>query len=299
MALTQSRHVARLLEAAEPGLLVELVPIRTSGDEGGPAPRPSAPDDKSRFTKEIEEALLREDADIAVHSAKDVPGEIPTGLVLLESPERGDARDALCGAHSLEALPWGATVGTGSVRRRSQLLARRPDLRVEPLRGNVDTRLRRLAEGRFHALVLGTAGLRRLGLSDGAPLATEVMTPAPGQGALLLEGRAGDARVAELAARIRDPEASRTLAAERALVSVLEATCHTPVGAHAELGSGELVLSAFVGLPDGSRWIRDRARGSLEDPEALGREVARRLESAGASEVLAEAEALAPAGTLG
>lgn len=266
---------------------VELVPIETSGDVRGSA---GGPDDKSRFTKEIEDALLREEIDLAVHSAKDVPSALPRGLRIVGVPERADARDALCGAASLEALTEGAVVGTSSLRRRAQLLARRPDLRVEDLRGNVDTRLRRLAEGRYDALVLAAAGLDRLGRDDGVPLAEDELTPAGGQGCLALEARMDDERAAELGAAITHRPSVERLTAERALVAALDASCRTPLAAHAVVDGDSLVLSSFVGLPDGSVWIRDSLRGSASDPTALGRALAERLLAAGADDVLRAAE---------
>jgi hydroxymethylbilane synthase len=276
LALAQANAVAERLGDAE------IVPITTSGDRGSPA-------DKSRFVKEIEEALLAGDVDLAVHSAKDVPGALPAGLSIVGVPQRADPRDALCGAASLASLPEGAAVGTASVRRRAQLLALRPDLDVRELRGNVDTRLRRLADGDFDAIVLARAGLERLDRSDeGVPLAE--LVPAPGQGCLALEARSDDAATIEAAAELTDREALVALTAERALVTALDATCHTPIGAHA-VGDGDaLRLTAFVGLPDGSHWIRDQLDGDPGDPVALGREVAERLEAAGARDVLAAAE---------
>jgi hydroxymethylbilane synthase len=282
LALAQARWVAERLEGE-----VELVPIRTAGDERrGPAPETS---DKARFVKEIEEALLAGEIDLAVHSAKDVPGELPDGLAIVGVPARADARDALCGAGSLAELAEGAVVGTASVRRRSALLALRPDLRIQELRGNVDTRLRRLADGAYDAIVLACAGLHRLGRDDeGVPLAE--LVPAPGQGCLALEARAADEAVVAAAAALTDTRAQTALTAERALVAALGASCHTPVGAHAEPLGETLRLTAFVGLPDGSHWIRDTLEGSPNDPVALGAEVADRLAAAGAGEVLAAAE---------
>jgi hydroxymethylbilane synthase len=276
---------------------VEIVPITTSGDERrAPGDERRATGDKSRFVKEIEEALLREEIDLAVHSAKDVPGELPDGLAIVGVPARADPRDALCGAASLEALAEGARVGTSSLRRRSQLLARRPDLRVEELRGNVDTRLRRLAGGDYDALVLAAAGLARLGRDEGTPIDADAMVPAPGQGCLALEGRAGDDGLAELAAAITDRSALTALTAERALVASLDATCNTPLAAFAETTGGPLRLTAFAGLPDGSHWISDSLEGDPADPAALGRAVAGRMLAAGAADVLAEAERAAAAG---
>jgi hydroxymethylbilane synthase len=290
LALAQSGAVAERLRAARPGLEVTLVPLRTSGDEGV-HPAPDALGDKSDFVKEIEEALLDGRAELAVHSAKDVPGSIAEGLAIVGVPERADPRDALCGSGSLAALPPGASVGTSSLRRRAQLLAVRPDLEVRELRGNVDTRLRRLAEGAHHAVVLAAAGLERLGLAAGhAPLPLAEMTPAPGQGCLALEARADDADTAALASTLTDPDALACLTAERALVSGLEATCRTPIGGYASLREGALTLEAFAGLPSGEEWVRDALGGDATDPAALGRAVAERLLSAGAREILDQAE---------
>jgi hydroxymethylbilane synthase len=283
LALTQARHVAALLDAE-----VELVEITTSGDRG-------AVGDKARFVKELEQALLDERIDLAVHSAKDVPSELPDGCSIVGVPARADARDALCGGGAtLRDLPAGALVGTASVRRRSQLLARRPDLRVEELRGNVDTRLRKLAEGRYDAIVLAVAGLERLGRAEeGQPLALDELVPCPGQGCLVLQARSGDERVAAAAGAVTDPVALRALTAERALVGALDATCNTPVGALATERDGALHLRAYVGLPDGSHWIADALDADPARPAALGEEVAQRLLAAGARELLAEAEAQA------
>ena len=319
LALAQTRTVASLLEAAEPGLAVELVTVRTSGDErptsGPPAPGDSAPpalppspaelaaagrpSDKSRFVKEIEDALLDGRADLAVHSAKDVPGELPDGLAIVGVPARADARDALCGgAPSLSELPGGARVGTSSLRRRAQLLAARDDLEVDDLRGNVDTRLRRLAEGHFDAVVLAAAGLMRLGRPEGEPIALAEMTPAPGQGCLALEALADDDHTAELAARLTDRAALVRLTAERTVTAALEASCQTPIGVHAQLSEhgDRLTLDSFVGLPDGGARIRERAEGAAEAPSEVGRVAADRLLSAGAAELLAQAEEARPVG---
>ena len=231
--------------------------------------------------------------DLAVHSAKDVPSELPDGLAIVGVPERADARDALCGAASLVDLAEGAAVGTASLRRRAALLALRPDLDVRELRGNVDTRLRRLAEGDFDAIVLARAGLERLGRGDaGEPIDVEHVVPAPGQGCLALEARADD-DVAEAAGTLTDRDALTCLTAERALVQALEASCHTPIGAHAVTTEGALRLCAFVGLPDGSQWIRDELEGAATEPAALGAAVGERLLAAGAGELLAEAERVA------
>jgi hydroxymethylbilane synthase len=274
LALAQAGWVAERL-----GDEAELVEISTQGAVG----------DKSRFVKAIEEALLTGSVDMAVHSAKDVPGHLPDGLAIVGVPERADPLDALCGAGSLDELAEGAAVGTASVRRRAQLLAARPDLDVRELHGNVDTRLGRLADGDFDAIVLAHAGLARLGRAD-AGTALPALVPAPGQGCLALEARGGDEAMAAAAAAITDPEALAALTAERALVTALDATCNTPIGALATLSGAALRLSAFVGLPDGSHWIRDSLDGDAGDPVALGRAVAERLEAAGARELLAQAE---------
>ena len=282
LALAQAGWVAERLEGD-----VELVPIRTSGDER--RAHATETSDKARFVKEIEEALLAGDIDLAVHSAKDVPGDLPEGLAIVGVPERADPRDALCGASSLDELAEGALVGTASIRRRAALLALRPDLRIHELRGNVDTRLRRLEEGAFDAIVVACAGLARLGRDEsGVPL--DDVVPAPGQGCLALEARADDEDVAAAAGALTDTAALTALTAERALVTALGASCNTPVGAHAEPLGDALRLTAFVGLPDGSHWIRDTLEGSSGDPAALGTEVAQRMSAAGAAELLAAAE---------
>jgi hydroxymethylbilane synthase len=279
LALAQARLVAGALRDE-----VELVPIETAGDGAR-----GAATDKSRFVKEIEEALLAGDIDLAVHSAKDVPSELPAGLAIVGVPPRADAHDALCGAASLSKLPEGAAVGTSSLRRRAQLLALRPDLDVRQLRGNVDTRLRRLAEGRFAAIVLAQAGLDRLGRTgEGTRLAE--LVPAPGQGCLALEARAEDERAAAAAAALTDRAALTCLTAERSLVAALGATCRTPIGAHAEVADGALRLAAFAGMPDGSHWIRDVREGDPEEPTRLGRAVGERLVAAGGRELLDAAE---------
>jgi hydroxymethylbilane synthase len=262
---------------------VKLVEVKTSGDRGVRG------GDKSRWVKEIEEDLLEGRADIAVHSAKDVPGELPAGLSIVGVPARADARDAICGAPGLAAIPEGAVVGTSSLRRRSQLLAARPDLSIQDLRGNVDTRLRKLRERQYDVIVLAKAGLERLGVDDGDAVAVDTLTPAPGQGCLALEARSDDEEIAALAQGVTDRIALIELTAERAVVAALDATCETPVGAHARLGDDGLSLSAYVGMPDGSAWIRDRLAAGDEDPSALGRELADRLLSAGAGELLAAA----------
>jgi hydroxymethylbilane synthase len=279
LALAQSGMVAAALRAAWPELDVELIVIRAGA-------RASA-QDKSRFVKDIEDVLLAGDADLAVHSAKDLPGDIPHGLAIVAVPERADPRDMLCGAASLDGLARRATVGTASLRRRAQLLAVRRDLQVPDLRGNVDTRLRRLREGAFDAIVLAAAGLSRLDVQVGVPLAADLMVPAPGQGCLALEARVGDERVHTLARALDDEPSRRQLLAERTVARRLGADCQTALGAHARpTAEDALRLTAFVGLPDGTCAIRAALTGSARAPEALGTAVADILLAKGAGRVL-------------
>jgi len=265
----------------------EIVPIKTSGDQS------AAPvGDKSRFVKEIEDALLAGEVDVAVHSAKDVPGTLPEGLVIGAVPEAEDPRDALVGSGSLDELAEGAAVGTSSLRRRSQLLAIRPDIEVRPLRGNVDTRLAKLASGDHHAIVLALAGLRRLGREReaAAVLDPRRFVPAPGQGMLALELRAGDARAAAAVAPLDHELSRRRLECERAVVARLDASCHTPVGASSEIANGRLHAFAYVGLPDGTEWITDAVEGAAGEPVTTGTLLAERMLAAGAGDLLRRAE---------
>jgi hydroxymethylbilane synthase len=227
-----------------------------------------------------------------VHSAKDLPGEEVEGLEIVAVPGREDPADAWIGAgESLEDAPEGARVGTVSLRRKAQLLAARPDLRVLDLHGNVDTRLRKLAEGDYDAIILAAAGLRRLGRENeiGFRVPTLRMVPAAGQGALAVQVRVGDEETAEIARGINDEVAFAQLHAERACFKRLDASCSTPIGVHAELHGGGLRIGAFVGLPDGSEWIRDELDAAIVDPEAAGTELAERLLGAGAADLLARA----------
>jgi hydroxymethylbilane synthase len=293
LALAQANMVAGLLGDCE------IVPIATRGDSDSERPAPDT--DKSRWVIELEDALTAGEIDLAVHSAKDVPGELAPGLALLGAPARAAAEDVLCGVAGLEALGEGARVGTSSIRRVAQLRAVREDLDVVTLRGNVDTRLRKLADAGegLDAIVLAHAGLQRLGLESevGGVLDAERFVPAPGQGALALEGRADDERVREAVGAIADADAFACLLAERALARELGASCHTPLGAYAvPAGCGCLNLRAWVGLPDGSAWVSDELIGGFYDPEALGQRVAERMRAAGAGDLLARAEAMAGAG---
>jgi hydroxymethylbilane synthase len=244
----------------------------------------------------VERALLDGEAEIGVHSAKDLPAELTEGLMLAAVPSREDPRDAWIGVGaSLDEVPEGASVGTASLRRRAQLLAARPDLQVSELHGNVDTRLRKLAEGELDAIVLAVAGLRRLGRGDEISFAipTESMTPAAGQGSLLLQIRDGDEATLRAADAIVDETSLRELTAERTVVSLLHATCNSPLGVHAETDprADQMRIEAFVGLPDGSEWLRDQVEGDPAEPTLLGAELAKRLLDTGARDLLDRAEA--------
>ena len=277
LALTQARWVADRLGGAE------LVTATSDGEPG----------DKSRFVRGVERLLLAGEAELGVHSAKDLPGTMPEGLEIAAVPEREDPADVWIGAgDSLQEVPEGARVGTASLRRRAQLLAARPDLRLSELHGNVDTRLRKLEEGELDAIVLAAAGLRRLGREAeiGFPLPTDLMLPAAGQGALALQVRSEDEETGEAAAAIGDLKAMRELTAERTVVALLEATCASPLGAHARVLDDRIAIDAFVGLPDGSEWLRDRVEGDAEQPALAGAELVQRLLGAGAHELLDRAE---------
>ena len=281
LALAQARLVAEALGGAE---IIEV----SSGD--------GEPGDKERFVRGVGQAVLDGEADLAVHSAKDLPGERPDELRLVGVHGRPDPADAYVGeAPSLDQVPAGARIGTASLRRRSQLLALRTDLELVELHGNVDTRLRKLSEGEFDGIVLAAAGLRRLGREAEIAFSfgLEELTPAAGQGSLALEARRGDSVAAPRAAGISDHDALVELTTERAAVATLGATCHTPVGICARLGSQELVVLGFAGLPDGSEWVRDRVAGDPEQPAELGRALAERMLAAGAGELLERSEALA------
>jgi hydroxymethylbilane synthase len=279
LALAQARWVAARLDAS--GTPFQIVEITTLGDRG------TAVQDKSRWVSELERALLDGRIDVAVHSAKDVPTELPEGLELVAVPARADARDAICGAARLTALAPGSAIGTSSIRRAAQIRALREDLSVVELRGNVDTRLRKLAEGQVDALVIAMAGLQRLGRAEEAGGTIDEFVPAAGQGALALEARAG-AIAPEVLALVNDPSTLAAVDAERQLVHALGASCNTPVGAHAHfLDDGRLQIDGWVGLPDGSAWLRDSVAG---DPVGIGLECAERMLAAGAAQLLAQAE---------
>ena len=283
LALWQANWVRQQLAALGHDSRIEI--IKTTGDivTGVPLAQVGA---KGLFTKEIEEALLDGRADLAVHSLKDLPTELPAGLVMAATPSREDARDAVVGMR-LADLPHGAMVGTSSLRRSAQLRKLRPDLRLEPVRGNLDTRLRKLDGGHYQALVLAAAGLKRLGWAERIAeiLEPEVVCPAVGQGALAIETAAAGA--AWQACRALDHASTRAaVTAERALLGALGGGCQVPIGAHATVTAGRLHLMAVVVSPDGKDLVRDSADGVAEDAARIGSELGQELLAAGADRIL-------------
>ncbi len=291
LARWQADHVARLLQELNPDPPeVGQQIIHTKGDKILDVPLAQV-GGKGLFVKEIEQALARGEIDLAVHSIKDVPTELLGGLTLSCIPEREDPRDALVSrAGLLDQLPAGAVVGTSSLRRRCQLLGRRPDLQVRDLRGNVDTRLNKLLAGDYDAILLAAAGLRRLGLAQRITetLPPEVMIPAVGQGALGIEVREGDDAVQALLAPLHHAPTATCVAAERALLARLEGGCQVPLAAHATLQGGRLSLEALLGHPSGQPLLRERGEGAADDPGGLGRAVAERLLARGGDRILRE-----------
>lgn len=284
LALAQSGQVAARVEAANPGVTVELLHVVTEGDRIQDRPL-AAIGGKGLFVKEIEAALLDGRADFAVHSMKDLPGQLPEGLAVVCVPSRESPWDLLvtADARPLAELPEGARVGTSSQRRAVQLRARRPDLRIEMLRGNIDTRLRRLREGAFDAVVLAEAGVRRLGLDAAGIQLQGEMIPAVAQGALALEARVGDEAVARLLAPLHDPVTALETTAERSVMIALSGSCVTPLGALARLaGDGAaLRLDGFLAREDGSAWTTasrdERFDGTATAARALGGALAEEL----------------------
>ena len=289
LALWQAEHVAALLRAAHPGLTVELVPMTTQGDRvqdralaevGG----------KGLFVKELEVAMQQGRADIAVHSMKDVPSELPPGFCITAALPRANPRDAFISRKyaSFAALPEGARVGTSSPRRQAQLRHARRDLRLELLRGNVDTRLRRLDEGGLDAILLACAGLERLGIGHHVTeqLDLELSLPAVGQGVIGIECRADDDASRSALAALHHEDTFTRLRAERAFAATLGGSCHSPIAAHATLDQGLLTVRGFIGAPEGDETYRDRISGAPADAESLGRALAARMQSSGAEALL-------------
>ena len=289
LALWQAEHVAALLRRAHAGLEVELVPMVTQGDRIQDRSL-AAIGGKGLFIKELETALEERRADIAVHSMKDLPGDLPLGLGIAAVLERADARDALLtgSGAALAALPRGARVGTSSLRRQAQLLAARPDLKITTLRGNVDTRLRRLDAGDMDAIVLACAGLIRLGLESRitARLDPAICLPAVAQGAIGIECRSADLRTLKLVTVLNHEATRIAVDAERAFAHRLGGSCQSPIAAHARLEARHLMLDGMVAEPDGSRLLRDAMTGSIDDPAGLGARLAERILAAGAGPLL-------------
>lgn len=290
LALWQANWVKSELERLHKGLSCELLVIKTKGDKILDVPLAKV-GGKGLFVKEIEEALLDGRIDLAVHSMKDMPADLPAGLKIGAIPEREDPRDALVAKNGLtfEKLPPGARVGTSSLRRSAQLLAKRPDIQIETLRGNIDTRLRKVTEGDLDAIILAAAGLKRLGLGEHITecLDPTLMLPAVGQGALCIESRENDERIDAALAPLNHPATRVTVLAERAFLNTLEGSCQIPVGAFAETDGKRLTLRGLVAEVDGSRLLMETDSAESEQNEALGVAVAERLKEAGAAEILA------------
>ena len=289
LAMWQAEHVQGLLRSAHPALPVELVPMSTQGDRvldralaevGG----------KGLFVKELEIAMQQGRADIAVHSMKDVPSELPPGFAIVAALPRANPLDAFISRRyaRFADLPQGARVGTSSPRRQAQLRSARPDLVLELLRGNVDTRLRRLDEGGLDAILLACAGLERLGIAHhvSEQLGLDLSLPAVGQGVIGIECRADDARSQGVLQALHHPESFTRLCAERAFAATLGGSCHSPIAAHATLAGATLTIRGFIGSPDGSETYRDELVGLAQQAEALGRALAQRMQAAGAGELL-------------
>ncbi|MBE0513823.1 hydroxymethylbilane synthase [Sulfurimonas sp.] len=297
LALWQSNHIKAILEEQNPGLEVELNIIVTTGDRiqdralskiGG----------KGLFLKELEEAMLRGEAQIAVHSLKDVPTVMPDGLLLAAITEREDCRDALLSQKyaNIDSLPRGAVVGTSSLRRRMQIEKLRPDLTIKDLRGNVDTRIRKLKDGEFDAIILAAAGINRLSLLDAVqhvyPISLDEMIPSMGQGALGIEA-VNDAEVLKIVAGLEDEYSRIETTIERSFVDVLEGGCQVPIGVNASvLEDGNVSIRAVLGLPDGTEMLSDSKITSKKDYQSVGREMAAEFIAKGAKELLARAEAM-------
>ncbi|MBP1680722.1 MAG: porphobilinogen deaminase [Proteobacteria bacterium] len=297
LALWQSEHVKAELEKAHPGLEVELSVMMTKGDKildvalakiGG----------KGLFTKELEEAMLRGEAHIAVHSLKDVPMEFPEGLKLGVITKREDVRDAMLSEKyaTLESLPQGAVVGTTSLRRRMQLLKLRPDFVIKNLRGNVNTRIRKLKEGEFDAIILASAGINRLGLASEVtyftPISKEVMIPASGQAALGIE-IVCDAEVERLVSILNDEDAIIETRVERDFITVLQGGCQVPIGVNAEIHGDSLQVKAILGLPDGSEMLTEEIKTTRSEYKTVGKALAQRVIDKGAKALLERAENIA------
>ena len=291
LAMWQAEFVKAALEQAHPGLQVELVPMVTKGDIILDTPLAKV-GGKGLFVKELEVAMLEGRADIAVHSMKDVPVEFPEGLGLVTICEREDPRDAFVSNQyeNLEQLPAGAVVGTSSLRRQCQLRAQRPDLVVKDLRGNVNTRLRKLDDGEYDAIILACAGLKRLKMEDRIrdAIAPETSLPAVGQGAVGIECRLDDERVRQLLDALNHRDTETRVLCERAMNNRLQGGCQVPIGSYSLLEGDQIWLRALVGEPDGSQIVRGEIRGHRDDAEQLGEQLADQLLADGAKAILDE-----------
>lgn len=292
LALWQTNWVKQELEKHAPGIEVEIQIISTKGDRVLDLPLPKLGEQgKGLFTKELEEAIFERRIDIAVHSLKDLPTELPAGLHIGAICEREDVRDALVArspVQSFNQLPRGAVIGTSSLRRQAQILATRPDLVVKPVRGNVDTRLRKLDSGDYDAIVLAAAGLNRLGFDNRITerLSEELMLPAVGQGALAIETRSDDDRVNEIVQVLEHKATRQACRAERAFLKGLGGGCLVPIAAYARVSEDTLSLSGLVASTDGSEVVRSHQSGSLEDAESIGLRLAGELIGLGADKIL-------------
>ncbi|RJQ65688.1 MAG: hydroxymethylbilane synthase [Desulfobacteraceae bacterium] len=289
LALWQAEWIKAALIRIQPDLAIDLIKIKTQGDKIIDVPLAKA-GGKGLFIKEIEEALMEERIDLAVHSMKDMPAQVPAGLAIGAVPQRENPLDVLvCAPYaSLDELPHGARVGTSSLRRASQILYLRPDLVIVSIRGNLDTRLRKLDETDLDALVLAAAGIRRLGQSEriSTYLDETQMVPAVGQGALCVEIRAGDSEVQDLVAHLDHDDTRTAISAERGFLKRLDGGCHVPLAAHARRNDDQLHITGLVAEPDGSRMLKMSMQGSVQQAEALGRRLAEDLLSQGAAEIL-------------
>ena len=292
LALYQSNLVKGLLEQAEPGLTCEVRIIHTKGDKILDVAL-SKIGDKGLFTKELERALLDGEVDLCVHSTKDMPTALPEGLAIMGMPKRANAQDAIISSTpglTVDSLSQGARVATGSLRRVAQLLRRRPDIEACEIRGNVDSRVKRVLDGEFDAGILAAAGVERLGLQDAVSgnIPTDVLIPAAGQGAIAIEARQNDAEIAALLEKITDRDTLRAVTAERFVLGALEGGCQVPMGIHAEIEGDVMDLCAFVASLDGTKYVEARAKGDANDPKALGQTVVDDLVGKGARQILDE-----------
>lgn len=290
LALWQSNHIAALLRKQYPKCEVVLKKIVTKGDRILDVPLAQI-GGKGLFTKEIEEDLLDGTIDLAVHSLKDMPTVLPEGLCLTAITERANVGDAFVSNKygSFEELPLGAVVGTSSLRRKAQLLAKRPDLEIRDLRGNVDTRLRKLDEGLYDAIILAAAGLERLGHGDriSSLIPADVCLPAVGQGALAIEARTEDKEVRDMLSFLNDPNTKQATDAERAFLGLLEGGCQVPIGVHADVEGENIRIEAIIAALDGSNILRDTINGKADDAVSLGQQLGKKMLAAGGQEILA------------